>query len=166
MVEPRQCEFFLLRYVPDAVKDEFVNIGVMMLESDGGFAGVQFARDWRRVRCLDADVDVEMLGALEAEIRARLADVADRPKLLAKLEDCLSNTIQLSVGKGCLAADPALEMGELAKLYLESRPQAQGGAARASSGRQRIVANMREAFEASGVWPLMRKEIAVRIAKR
>ena len=31
MKERRQCEFFLLRYVPDAVKDEFVNVGVVLL---------------------------------------------------------------------------------------------------------------------------------------
>jgi hypothetical protein len=77
MTERRQCEFFLLRYVPDAVKDEFVNLGVVLLESAaptgaksesvetsaGGrsglaFADVRFTRDWRRVRCLDPDVDV------------------------------------------------------------------------------------------------------------
>lgn len=28
-----QCEFHLLRYVPDAVKNEFVNIGVMLREA-------------------------------------------------------------------------------------------------------------------------------------
>ncbi len=29
----KQCEFFLLRYVPDVVKGEFVNIGVVLLEA-------------------------------------------------------------------------------------------------------------------------------------
>ena len=33
MAEKRQLEFFLLRYVPDAVKDEFVNIGLVMVEA-------------------------------------------------------------------------------------------------------------------------------------
>jgi len=33
MAEYRQCEFHLLRYVPDAVKDEFVNLGVVLLET-------------------------------------------------------------------------------------------------------------------------------------
>ena len=28
-----QCEFFLVRYVPDAVKNEFVNIGVVLREA-------------------------------------------------------------------------------------------------------------------------------------
>ena len=33
MPERIQCEFYLLRYVPDAVKNEFVNIGVMLREA-------------------------------------------------------------------------------------------------------------------------------------
>ena len=47
--------FFLLRYVPDAVKEEFVNIGVVMVGggTDAGYADVRFTRDWRRVLCLD-----------------------------------------------------------------------------------------------------------------
>ena len=67
MKERRQCEFFLLRYVPDAVKDEFVNVGVVLYEpskagsAQAAFADVRFTRDWKRVRCLDPDVDVEML---------------------------------------------------------------------------------------------------------
>ena len=35
MPDLRKCEFFLLRYVPDAVKDEFVNIGVLVLDAEG-----------------------------------------------------------------------------------------------------------------------------------
>src|SRR5512141_910566 len=84
MARPHEFEFFLLRYVPDAVKGEFVNVGVVMLErasSGGGFTGVRFARDWRRVRCLDPDVDIEVFDALEADIRARLqSDAMDCSK--------------------------------------------------------------------------------------
>ena len=37
MAELKQLEFFLLRYVPDAVKEEFVNIGLLMREvGEGG----------------------------------------------------------------------------------------------------------------------------------
>jgi hypothetical protein len=66
MADRRQLEFFLLRYVPDAVKNEFVNIGLVMVEpgaNGDGFADVRFTRDWRRVRCLDPQADVDMLGA-------------------------------------------------------------------------------------------------------
>ncbi len=77
MADGRQLEFFLLRYVPNVVKDEFVNIGVVMVEpgaKGGGFAEVRFTRDWRRVRCLDPQADVEMLEALEREIRGQTDD--------------------------------------------------------------------------------------------
>ena len=34
------CEFFLIRYVPDVVKGEFVNIGVLLREAAAGVGGV------------------------------------------------------------------------------------------------------------------------------
>jgi len=74
MAEKHQCEFFLLRYVPDAVRNEFVNIGVLLVEADAGFADIRLTKDWRRVRCLDSDVDVEMLEAIGREVGRRLAD--------------------------------------------------------------------------------------------
>jgi hypothetical protein len=161
MTERKQLEFFLLRYVPDAVKDEFVNVGVVMVESGangGGFADVRFTRDWRRVRCLDPQADVEMLESLERDIRGQLATTHDRDVLLRRLEDSLSNVIQLSPAKGCLAEDPAAEIEAMASMYLEA---AKIGGKREVSGRQRILAAMREAFEQAGVWGLMRHQIAV-----
>jgi hypothetical protein len=159
----RQLEFFLLRYVPDAVKDEFVNIGVVMVEataeaSEARFADVRFTRDWRRVRCLDPQADVEMLAALEREIRGQLVETHDREDLLRRLEDSFSNVIQLSPAKGCLAEDPVREIEAMASLYLEA---AKVGGKREGSGRQRILGRMRDAFEQAGVWAMMRKQIAV-----
>ena len=161
MARRRQLEFFLLRYVPDAVKDEFVNVGVVMVEAGangGGFADVRFTRDWRRVRCLDPQADVEMLAALEREIREQLVTTHDREVLLRRLEDSFSNVIQLSPAKGCLAEDPAAEMETMASIYLET---VKVGGKGEVSGRQRILAAMRDAFEQAGVWGLMRKQIAV-----
>jgi hypothetical protein len=158
MAPPRQCEFYLLRYVPDAVKDEFVNIGVVMVEADAGFADVRLTRDWRRVRCLDPGVDVEMLEAVEREIRARLGDVQDRDALMSKLQDSLSNVIQLSTAKGCLTDDPKRELEDIASMYLETK---RAGEKREAGVRQQIYGQMRSAFEQAGVWPHMRQGIAV-----
>jgi len=151
----RELEFFLLRYVPDAVKDEFVNIGLVMVEAGAngsGFAEVRFTRDWRRVRCLDPQADVEMLAALEREIRGQLAATHDREVLLRRLEDSFSNVIQLSAAKGCLAEDPVREIEAMASIYLEA---AKIGGRREVSGRQRILGKMREAFEEVGVAKLL-----------
>ncbi|MFZ0817873.1 MAG: DUF3037 domain-containing protein [Candidatus Sulfotelmatobacter sp.] len=150
MANKRQLEFFLLRYVPDAVKDEFVNIGLVMVEAGeaGGFAEVRFTRDWRRVRCLDSQADVEVLAALEREIRGQLATTRDREVLLRRLKDSFSNVIQLSPVKGCLAEDPVREIEAMASMYLESTKV---GGKREVSGRQRILATMLDAFEQAGV---------------
>jgi hypothetical protein len=151
MPEKRKLDFFLLRYVPDAVKDEFVNIGLVMVEpgaNGSGFGEVRFTRDWRRVRCLDPHADVEMLAALEREIRGQLASTHDRELLLRRLEDSFSNVIQLSPAKGCLAEDPVREIEAMASMYLEA---AKVGGKREASGRQRILATMRDAFEQAGI---------------
>jgi hypothetical protein len=149
MADKRQLEFFLLRYVPDAVKDEFVNIGVVIVEPGGSrFADVRFTRDWRRVRCLDPQADVEMLEALERDVRRQLATAHDCEVLLRRLQDSFSNVIQLSPVKGCLAENPAREIEVMASMYLEA---AKVGGKREASGRQRILAKMRAAFEQAGV---------------
>src|SRR5215469_9215825 len=106
-----QCEFFLLRYVPDTVKNEFVNVGVVLMEGDGSlpgaYADVRFTSDWRRVRCLDPDADIEVLSALEDEIRGRLQGSPEqRREVLRHLQDLLSNTLQVSEPKACLAEQP------------------------------------------------------------
>ena len=162
MAASRQLEFFLLRYVPDAVKDEFVNIGVVLVESgasEPSFGDVRFTRDWRRVKCLDPEADVEMLEALEQDLRSRLGEAAGRERILHVLKDSFSGSLQLSPGKACLADSPQEELGKLAAMYLEPRPRE--GEAREAAGRQFIVNRMRDAFEQAGVWKLMRKRIAV-----
>ena len=170
MAELKQCEVYLLRYVPDAVKDEFVNLGVVLLETgegDGLFTDVRFTRDWRRVRCLDPEADVELLESFEEEIRRMLQSRATevinyrgpmsrRDWLLRLLEDGLSNTLQITPAKAVLTESPQKELGELAQMYLESASHAR----RAQSGRRVIYAAMREAFEHEGVWALMRTQIA------
>ena len=171
MAERKQCEFYLLRYVPDAVKDEFVNLGVVLLETGSGdevFTDVRFTRDWRRVRCLDPEADVELLESFEGEMRRMLqsraaevinyrAPMSRRDWLLKLLEDSLSNTLQITTAKAVLTESPQEELGKLAQAYLESQAHAR----RAQSGRRVIYAAMREAFEGAGVWALGRRDIAL-----
>src|SRR5487761_1333899 len=96
--ERLQCEFFLVRYVPDTVKNEFVNIGVVLREAGRPeTARVQFTRDWSRVRCVDPEADTGMLEALEYEIRERLSNGAAETALMMKaLEDSFSNMVQIT----------------------------------------------------------------------
>lgn len=158
MKERRQCEFFLLRYAPDAVRDEFVNVGVVLVENGGPWADVRFTRDWKRVKCLDPEADVEVLEGLEREIRERLAESTEsREWLLRRMQDTFSNSLRMTAAKAVLADSPAEELARLAEMYLERRK----GAAKQASGRMQIYQAMRGAFEREGVWRLMRHNIAV-----
>ncbi|HEY3973756.1 MAG TPA: DUF3037 domain-containing protein [Candidatus Sulfotelmatobacter sp.] len=152
MADRRQLEFFLLRYVPDAVKGEFVNFGVLTFNDEpngAAFADVRFARDWRRVRCMDPHADVEVLEALIREIRSEVGQIKDQATLLKKMEDSFSNVIQLSGPMQVLAELPAVEIETLASMYVYESPVA--GASRVPTGRHRILAAMRDAFERAGV---------------
>jgi hypothetical protein len=157
MAARRQLEFFVLRYVPDAVKGEFVNVGIVAVEADGGFADVRFTRDWRRAQCLDPELDIEVLEALEREIRGQIASVPDREAFLKRLQDSFSNLVQLSPVAGCLAEDPAREMDELSTLYLESKRLGK----RMPSTRMIIHQTMADAFQQAGVLERMARAVNV-----
>ena len=163
MQERIQCEFSLIRYVPDVVKGEFANIGVVLREAGpGGTAAVRFTRDWGRVRCMDPEADVELLESLEAEMAARLAGDADEgtyaKPLIETMEDSLSNSVQLTEMRGTLAESLPAEMEQLLRMYVE--PMKKAGSRRKTSGRAAIAGQMRDGFERAGVWRLMRKRIA------
>lgn len=156
-----ECEFALIRYVPDPVKGEFANIGVVLRSGDGDAAAVRFTRDWGRVRCLDPGADVEMLEALEAEIAERLARTREGEKpVMDVLVDSLSNSVQVTNMRGTLAESLPAEMEALLRMYVESTRAAK--VRRATSGRIAIAGRMRSEFERAGVWTLMRKRVAAR----
>jgi len=166
------CEFFLVRYVPDVVKGEFTNIGVVLREAGGdasgaakaGSAVVRFTRDWSRVRCMDADADLGLLEALEGEIAERLRMSATDPKpVLELLQDTLSNSVQITAPRASLAESMPAELDQLMKMYVEPLKVK---VSRQRTGRAAIAGAMRTEFERAGVWGLMRKRIAASLYTR
>ncbi len=156
----RTCEFQLLRYVPDAVRNEGVHIGVILreraAEDQPARTEVRFTRDWRRVRCLDPDADTALLEGMESELRQRLQQ-EPAGKLMRILEESLSLNVQMTEPKAYLAESMPAGMEELMRLYVESPPRERRPRL---SGRAAIQARMRAEFEHAGVWELLRKRIA------
>lgn len=168
MRERVQCEFFLIRYVPDVVKGEFANIGVLLREAGRNeSAVVRFTRDWSRVRCMDADADIGLLEGLEGEIGARLrvagADATGIKPVMEILEDTLANSVQMTEVKACLAESLPAELEQLMKMYVEPLKVKME---RKRTGRAAIAGAMRTEFERAGVWGLMRKRIAASLYTR
>src|SRR3984885_14304298 len=168
MAERVQCEFFLIRYVPDVVKGEFANIGVLLREAGrNDSAVVRFTRDWSRVRCMDADADIGLLEALEREIGARLqmagADAPGIKPVMEILQDTLANSVQMTEVRACLAESLPAEIEQLMKMYVEPLKVK---TERKRTGRAAIAGAMRTEFERAGVWGLMRKRIAASLYTR
>ncbi len=155
--ERRRCEFQLLRYVPDAVRNEYVHIGVILREQGSREgARVQFTRDWRRVKCLDPDADTALLEGMESELRRRFEAEPDG-NLMRLLRESLSLGVQMTEGKAFLAESIPAGVEELMRLYVEPPPRER---VPRLSGRAAIQARMRGEFEQAGVWDLLRKRIA------
>jgi hypothetical protein len=155
--ERRACEFRLLRYVPDPVRNEYVHIGVILREQGGREpAEVRFTRDWRRVRCLDPEADTALLEGMESELRRRFFEEPDG-RLMRLLEESLSLNVQMTAPKAYLAESLPAGMEELMRLYVDPYPRARTPRL---SGRAAIQARMRTEFERAGVWDLLRKRIA------
>jgi hypothetical protein len=177
----RACEFRLLQYVPDAVRNECVHIGVILREAalagesgrtgagkaepekieagqvESGKVEVRFTRDWRRVRCLDPDADTALLEGMEGELRRRLLEGEAGGRLMRLLEESLSLNVQMTEPKAYLAESLPAGMEELMRLYVEPPPRER---APRLSGRAAIHSRMRAEFEHAGVWDLLRKRIA------
>jgi hypothetical protein len=155
--ERRACEFQLLRYVPDAVRNEYVHIGVILREQGSREgAQVRFTHDWRRVRCLDPEADTALLEGMESELRKRFQEEPDG-KLMRLLSEALSLNVQMTEPKAYLAESLPAGMEELMRMYVEPPPREK---LPRLSGRAAIQARMRTEFERAGVWDLMRKRIA------
>jgi len=152
------CEFQLVRYVPDAVRNEYVHIGVILREPGAGapHTRVQFTRDWRRVRCLDPDADTALLEGMESELRRRLEQEPD-DQLMKLLEESLSLNVQMTPPKAYLAESIPAGVEELMRIYVDPPPRERR---ERLSGRAAIQARMRAEFERAGVWDLLRKRIA------
>jgi hypothetical protein len=160
--ERRACEFHLLRYVSDAVRNEYVHIGVILREQGSpegarpAAAMVRFTRDWRRVRCLDPEADTAVLEGMESELRTRFQAEPDG-NLMRLLKESLSLSVQMTEAKAYLAESLPAGMEELMRLYVEPPPRER---VPRLSGRAAIQARMRSEFEHAGVWDLLRKRIA------
>jgi len=164
MADLKQLEFYVLRYVPYVVSGDSVSIGVLLVEprpSGFGFAAVRMTSDWRRVRCHDPQVDIDVLQGLEDHIRIQLQNSQDVGLLLLKLQDSFANLVQITARQVCLAADPAQELERLHSIYLDNpQPEALPAAARPKSEHAVIQRQMKDAFTQAGIWDLVMKHIS------
>lgn len=171
--ERLNCRYRILRYVPNLVRDEWVNVGVLLEEApreeNGEENGTPLRREFRvieedaeiaRVRRLHPGVDDGLLRALPAEFEARMQGaVADVSRYLEKLDQTLSTTLQLGPQKFVSTDDFA---SELERLYREqvSVPRAARGGIMENTV-QWIRARIDDVFRRRRILPRLEKKIRV-----
>ncbi len=159
MAERRQLELHLLRFLPHALRDDFVTVGLLLLESDGGFAEVRFTRDWKMLQCVAPEVELEWFEMVEREIRGKLESLRRREDLMQLMNERFGTMIDVAPAKAVLTEDPAKEMEVLTSMYLV--PMGGGDRAQQRTGRVAIVSTMKEAFTNAGVLELMQRDLDV-----
>ena len=159
MGEKRQLDLYLLRFLPHALRDDFVTVGVLLLESDGGFAEVRVTRDWKMLQCVAPEVELEWFEMVESEIRGKLGSLRRREDLMELMNERFGTMLDVAPAKAVLTEDPAKEMEVLTSMYLV--PMERGERAQHHTGRGAIVSTMKEAFTQAGVLELMQKDLDV-----
>jgi len=156
----------VLRYTPNLIRDEWVNVGII-LEDSGGTRRearkIAEGEEFARVRRLHPAADLELLRGLRAEVEGRVAAAGESAAAyLAKLDDTLSNVLQLSAAKGLLAEDFT---AELARLYREqvAAPPRTSRAGTVASGIAWIRMRLADAFRRHKI--LSKMQGAVRVGE-
>jgi hypothetical protein len=151
-----KCEFSLLRYIPDPIRGEFVNIGVILREIASPKKNtVSMTRDWSRVLCLDPDADIELFQQLEREIRAGQKMSNDQFLTIEFFLESHSNCIQITNPVRCLAASKQLELRNLMRLHVETRV----APISAGKGRAAIHRRLRKKLKEDGLLDKIRQRI-------
>src|SRR6266481_7042005 len=110
----KACAYRILRYTPNLVRDEWVNIGVLLFDPGTGERRLRLIEErdeYNRVRRLHPQADETLLRALRDVLQDRFQSASARgsnggtanwQQLLGKCDDTLSNFLQLAPQKGVL----------------------------------------------------------------
>jgi len=169
--EERACAYRILRYTPNLVRDEWVNIGVLLFDPATGERRLRLLEDqeeYNRVRRLHPQADEALLRALRDDLEDRFQSApgngssggsASWQQLLGKWDDTLSNALQLAPQKGVHATD--LD-AELERLYADHVAlQRAPGRAGAPGSRAQMRSYCSQVFRQARLWERIEKSVRV-----
>jgi hypothetical protein len=177
------CAYHVVRYQPNLIRDEWVNIGVLLflpaegparggrVPADGGAswsaAGHVRQRwldepaDLLRLRRLHPAADEELLLRLPAEFERQFAGrEMEAGAILEKFDDTLSNAVQLAPRKGLLSRDPDAELDRLFREQVEPLREARRGVVEIRT-RGDVRARAADYFRSEKILRLMQRGVRV-----
>jgi hypothetical protein len=158
------CAYHVVRYQPNLIRDEWVNIGVLLLDPASGRVRQRWLEepaDFARLRRLHPAADEELLLHLPAEFDRQFAGrELDAEAILAKFDETLSNAVQLSPRKGLLARDPDAELDRIFQEQVEPLREARRGVADIRT-RSDVRARAADFFRSEKILRLMQRAVRV-----
>jgi hypothetical protein len=159
----RPCAYHVVRYTPNLVRDEWVNIGILLFDPANGRLlqrVVEEPAEFARVRRLQPTADEELLRRLSDDFASQSAAAGGNAQAyIARLEQTLSTTVQLSPQKGLLAEDLDAELDRLYRDHVEA-PRL-GRLAEDITTRNAIRARANQVFRGTGIWPRLQRRLRV-----
>ena len=118
----KECSYFLVRYVPDVVKEEFINIGVFLFCPGEQFLDCVFSDDWRRLKRFHPQADPEFFKLLQVDFEDQIKKrEGDLEGYIREMQQSFSNLIQLSPLRTCLSADLGGQLQDLFQRHVGVR---------------------------------------------
>ena len=176
----RTLAYRVLRYTPNLVRDEWVNIGVLVFDPQSGerrMRLIEEPEEYARVRRLHPRADEELLRALRDDLENRFATAtqlfngngaterqgsngrasADWLKLLGKWDETLSNALQMAPQRGVHADDLDAETERLYSDHVAlQRGEARVGA---PGSRGAIRSYCAQVFKQARLWERLQKGV-------
>ena len=170
------CAYHVVRYQPNLIRDEWVNIGVLLFipgPGPGGGPGegpstgrvrqrwIEEPADLARLRRLHPAADEELLLGLPAEFDRQFAGrEMEAEAILEKFDDTLSNAVQLAPRKGLLARGPDAEIDRLFREQVEPLREARRGVVEIRT-RSDVRARAADFFRTEKILRLMQRGVRV-----
>lgn len=157
--------FYVLRYTPNLVRDEWVNIGVVLHDPATARLEARLAEDpaeLARVKRLHPYADFNILRALPGELQARIESAnGGVGKVLEWMETTLSNVLQLSSQKALLGEDFDAELDRLYRDYVSPPRHRAPAGAELETTRPALRVRINQAFRRYGILTKMQKSVRV-----
>ncbi|HSZ61031.1 MAG TPA: DUF3037 domain-containing protein [Terriglobales bacterium] len=153
----RQLELYPLQLLLHALRGDFVTIGFVLIESDGGFAQVRLTRDWKMLQCVAPHLEWEWFGTVESDLLGKLGRLRTREELVNHVSERFGTVIEVGPTKGVLTDDPVKEMEVLTGMYL--LPTETVEPVRRRTGRAAILYIMEQKFKDVSVLELLQRDL-------
>jgi Protein of unknown function (DUF3037) len=166
MVETNSNTFayHVIRYVPNLIRDEWVNIGVVIRDSvteKFRVRAIEEEPEYARVRRLHPAVDETALrryGSFLEDSLSKHDGTLD--EWIAKLDRSLSNAVQFGPQVALLADDLDVEVDRLYGNHV-AIPRGRSSLAGVAETRSGIRAGANQVFRIAGLWPKLERSVRV-----